>query len=72
MKKEYEEKIDQLNGSLYVLRMAHNSLETRLKSNDLRRESADKEAGAHRKEVVSQFFFCFILSRIFGLNLCFI
>ena len=53
MKEEYEEKINQLTGSLYVLRVAHNSLETRLKSNDQRRESADRKSEAHLKEVVS-------------------
>lgn len=42
-KAEYQEKLNQINGSYYVLRVAHNSLETRLKSSEQRREIAERE-----------------------------
>jgi hypothetical protein len=52
-KAEYEEKLNQINGSYYVLRVAHNSLETRLKSSEQRREIAERELES-QKNTTSQ------------------
>lgn len=51
IKAEYEEKLNQINGSYYVLRVAHSSLETRLKSNEQRRAASEKEIENQRKSI---------------------
>lgn len=48
IKAEYEEKLNQVTGSMYVLKVAHNSLETRLKSSEQRRE---KEYTMNKKTI---------------------
>ncbi len=53
IKEEYEEKFNQLSGSNYVLRVAHNSLETRLKSSEQRRDVAEREAEAQKTQMVN-------------------
>lgn len=48
-KEEYEEKLNQINGSYYVLRVAHNSLETRLKTSEQKREKVEAECENYRR-----------------------
>lgn len=51
LKEEHQEKINQINGSYYVLKVAHNSLETRLRTSEHRRELADKEIETQQKTI---------------------
>lgn len=51
IKEEYEEKFNQLSGSYYVLRVAHNSLETRLKSSEQKRDMAEREAEIQKDQM---------------------
>ncbi len=52
IKEEYEGKFSQLSGSYYVLRLAHSSLEARLKTSEQRRDLAEREDEAQKNQMV--------------------
>lgn len=49
IKDKHTEEINQLNGTMFVLRSAHTHLENRLKTSEQRKESAEKENEANKK-----------------------
>lgn len=57
MKAEYEDRLQETNGSYFALKLAHGHLENRLKSFEQNKTKADKELEIYKQKTVSFIFY---------------